>query len=323
VLAWLLVLTAPATDEGYTYPPERRGDVVATFTVHVPEGTGPARVDYTLTVEGGPALEVESPQLEDSAGAWSSRRSSAWALDNGRVRWTEEIELEQVKPGLVPLPDVKLNFRDGPSGPWEEAQWLNVLKDIQELPGPEPPPAPQPGRAVARWLWPLAGAGAVLLILTVALLRRRKVEAPLSPDARVLRELDRLEQSSGQGVLRADPEWRVLFARLSDVLRRYLAERFGLPAFQQTTAEFLRAVQQEEPLNTEKDYLREVLELCDLAKFAGIRGDEGVWTRAVEQARAFVRRTAPLPSATDIRAAQKVRNGYSCEHDPDAHSETK
>jgi hypothetical protein len=318
VLACLLLLAPPAADEGYTYPPERRGDAVATFTVRVPEGTGPARVSYTLTVEGGPSLEVEPPQLEDTAGAWSARRSAAWALDAGRVTWTEEIDLEQVKPGLMPLPDVKLRFRDGPAGPVQEVEWQDVLKDVRELPGPTLPPSPAAGPGVARWVFPLIGLAVVLLVVAVVLLRRRRGELPLSADARALRELDRLEHSAGT----SGHEWERMFAALSDVLRRYLVERFGLPAFQQTTAEFLRAVDEAPPLVAEKDNLRAVLELCDLAKFAGVHRDGGQWLDAVGQVRTFVRRTAPLPRAAVIPATQAVRNKYSGEPAPDSTTRT-
>jgi hypothetical protein len=318
VLAWLLLLAPPAADEGYTYPPEHRGHAVATFTVSVPDGTGPARVWYTLSVEGGPSLEVEPPQLEDTAGAWAAHRSAAWALDDGRVTWTEEIDLEQVKPGLMPLPDVKLRFREGPSGTFQEVEWQDVLKDVRELPGPTLPPGPATGPGLARWVVPLVGLAVVLSVVAVALLRRRRGEPPLPPDLRALRELDRLEQSAGT----SGHEWDRMFAALSDVLRRYLVERFGLPAFQQTTAEFLRAVDQAPPLVAEKDNLRAVLELCDLAKFAGVRGDGGQWLDALGQVRAFVRRTAPLPRTAVIPATQTVRNKYSCEPVPDSTTET-
>jgi hypothetical protein len=279
-------LLLPA-DGGYTFPPERRGDLVANLNVEVPEGSGPARAEYTLTVRGGPALEVDAPQLSDPAAAWTARRSSAWALAGGRVTWAEVIELEQAKPGLVPLPDVKLRFRDGPSAEWQEAEWKDVLKDVREPPGPEVPPA---GAAPARNRWlPAVSAAAVAAALLAAAAvrwRRRGVEPPLPPDRRALRELDRLAGLAGSPA--HDAEW--FFTQLADVVRRYLAERLGLPALQRTTAEFLRAAAGAAPLAGQVDRLRELLELCDVAKFAGVGAGPAERGRAVERARSLVRR---------------------------------
>ena len=112
MLPFLLALIAPAADEGFSFPPEQRGDMVAALTVEVPDGTGPPRVYYSLTVEGGPGLEVEAPQLADPAGAWTALRTSAWTSTDGRVVWTEAIVLGQAKPGLLALPDVKVRFRE-------------------------------------------------------------------------------------------------------------------------------------------------------------------------------------------------------------------
>jgi hypothetical protein len=288
VLPGLLLLLAPAADDGYTYPPVRRGSAVARFTVEVPEGSGPPRVWYALTVEGGPGLEVEPPQLADAAGAWAVRRASAWSLAGGRATWTEEVELDQEKPGIVPLPDVKLRFRDGPSAAWEQVEWKDVLKDVREAPGPA---LPHPAKSAhpLRWAALAAAVAALLLAAAAALLRRRGAEAPLPPEGRALRELDRLAPAAGTPGY--GPEW--LYTQLADVVRRYLGDRYGLPALRQTTSEFLKAVREAPALAGEEEFLREFLEGCDLAKFAGVRPDPAEWGRAVDSARAFVRRTAP------------------------------
>lgn len=282
----LLLLLTPAADDGFTYPPERRGDMVATLTVAVPEGAGPPHVYYTLSVEGGPNLEVDAPQLTDPTGAWSVRRSSAWALAGGRVSWTEFLELDQIKPGLVPLPEVKLRFRDGPTAEWELAEWQGILKDLRELPGPPPPPPPPPEPALARWVPAIAAALAVVLIAVIALRWRRREGPPLPPDRRALRELERLRAKASEPGYKS--EW--LYTQLTDITRRYLTERFGLPAFQQTSAEFLRTATAAPPLAGEGEFLRDFLDRCDVAKFAGVDGDD--WGEAADQARDFIQRTA-------------------------------
>jgi Domain of unknown function (DUF4381) len=284
VTPWLILLLAPSADAGYTYPPERRGDMVASLNVEVLEG-GPALVDYTLTVTGGPHLQIEAPELVDATGAWTARRSSAWAYADGQVTWTEFIRLDQVKPGIVPLPDVRVRFRAETSADWQQAEWKDILKDLRELPLPAVRSAPP-----SNWSLPLIAVGAAclvaLLVAAGTLIRRRRRLGPvLSVEQRALRELDRLENASGA------PEWR--FARLADVLRGYLSERFGVPALQQTTSEFLRETS--DALAGERDVLRELLEHCDLAKFAGVAADGDQWKQSAARARAFIRRTARTP----------------------------
>jgi hypothetical protein len=282
------LLLAPAADDGYAYPPERRGDMVARLTVAVPEGVGPPHVFYAVSVEGGPGLEVDAPQLADPTGAWTARRSSAWALGGRRVSWTEVVELEQVKPGIVPLPDVKLRFREGPSADWEVAEWQGILKDLREAPGPELPPAPPTEAGLPRWVPAVAGA-IVVVTVGVAILRwRRRAVPPLPPDQRALRELERLREAAAWAG--HESEW--LYTQLSDVVRRYLHERFGLPAFQQTSAEFLRSAAAAPPLAGENEFLRDFLDRCDVAKFAGVRDDADGWTTAADLACDFIQRTA-------------------------------
>jgi hypothetical protein len=317
-LPWLLFLLTPAADEGFTYPPEHRGNLVATFTVAVPEGLGPPRAYYTLTIEGPADLEVEAPQLTDAGGVWSARRLSAWTLEGDRVRWTEEIILDQVKAGIVPLPDVKLVFRERTDQAWQEAEWTNILRDQIELPGPSPPPARTAPFVLPSW----AAAGGcvlfVLIVITVLLLRRQRSQEPLSADRRALLELDGLEQSAA----RSDCESRRLFDQLSDVVRRYVTERFALPAFQQTTAEFMRTISSEPQLTAESRSLRAIFAECDLAKFAGVEADAAQWRRVADDVRTFIRHTATVRAAPIIPATQTTPDRYPGEHDPDSSNST-
>ena len=56
---------------------------------------------------------------------------------------------------------------------------------------------------------------------------------------------------------------------MSGVLRHYLEKRFGLPATEQTTTEFLDGLRRSTLLTAEQqEALRAFLGQCDLAKFA-------------------------------------------------------
>jgi hypothetical protein len=294
----LLAAAAGLRAEGYAYEPKKRGDLAACLEVEVASrraAPGLGRVHLTLTVTGPPTLEVRPAELVDAAAAWKSRRrASSWDLEGGRVTWTQTIGLEQVKPGPLPLPAVTVRFRDGPGSHWEDAEWDDVLKEPQ----PNPPPDPVPQAPPSRMGWWLGGAALALAgALTLAAVgwgwkrRRAHPAGPVPPDRRALQELDRIEGLAPE----ADGAW--YHTQLSDVVRRFLAERFGLRAPQQTTAEFLEAVRRVPDLtDAQQALLRDLFERCDLAKFARAGTSPEECRRAADLARAIVRQTATGPS---------------------------
>jgi hypothetical protein len=317
VIPWLfLLLDAPPLDRSYTYPPVTSD--APTLTVSVSPGTGPPHVYYALTVAGSPSLEVEAPQLSDLAGAWSVRRSAAWRLVGDRAEWTEVLVLDQIKPGVLPLPDVKLLYRDKPSAAWQMAEWNEILHEIRELPAPSPPVPPLSSEWRASWWVVPAAAIIVLALIAAVLVRRRRAPAPLSPHQMAVRELDRLEGSvavDGQ-----DP--RIFFAQLSDLLRRYLTQRYGLPALQLTTAELQRRVCASDRLATEATPLRDILEECDLAKFARVESSVSRWRQTAALAREFLTRSEVVASAPVVPTTPVVANGHPGESDHDSSSRT-
>lgn len=287
---FLLLAFAPAPDEGYTFPPVWRGDMAARLNVLVLEEDALPRVRYQVTVDGSPTLQIEPAELADAVSAWKASRSamrSEWT--DGRVTAKEEILLEQTKLGLQPLPDVKVRFRAGPTAKWEQAEWKDILKDVREPPllaAPSKPsaPAPESSNEVA-WV---GGALALLAVIALVVWRsRRKVPPP--PDVWALGELDRLEKAVAEPA--CDAAW--FYTVLSNVVRRYLVERFQMPALQRTTAEFLAGVCEAPPLVEHRVVLRHFFEHCDLGKFAGATAGPADWREAVIVARTFIRQTTP------------------------------
>jgi len=292
----LLLLAAPAADAEERHV----GDVTARLAVHVgPQAPQPgqALVFMTLTVTGGPGLEVESPpRLSDASSAWDATRTDFEQFEDGRRTWTEFIRLRQTKPGTEPLPDVKVRFRENTSAKWEEAEWTDLLKMMSDAPGVDASPP------VAGWPWQVeAAAAAVALAVLLAaawyLSRRRPGPTkPLPPDRWALQELARIEQKLAPPAGPAE----AYHTLLSNVVRRYIAERFGLPAPRQTTAEFLETVRTSGRVSAEQQtMLRDFLERCDLAKFANAPASPEECRQAAALARDFVQQTsaaAPQPT---------------------------
>ena len=98
-------------------------------------------------------------------------------------------------------------------------------------------------------------------------------------------------------------------AALSDILRRYLAIRFGLPAATSTGSGFLDAAGPDGPAPEDIEFLRSFFDRAELVKFARVPAETAELERAVAAAEAFVGRTVPPPpprrggrSETEVRA---------------------
>src|SRR5262249_9108155 len=145
----------------------------------------------------------------------------------------------------------------------------DLLKPRDVLP-PEisalPPPPPVPA-----WIWPAVGAGAGMVLVLGAfvgarLLSRPRPLPPPTAEQWALQELAQLEDQGGQ----QSSEW--YHTRLSYIVRRFLEERHGLKAPRQTTAEFLASAREAAQLSEQqRELLSQLLERCDLAKFAPVK----------------------------------------------------
>ncbi len=287
-----LLLLGPLLHAQFTFdPPQMHGDMEAELTVAVAKQTpvpGLGAVTLTLTVKGPATLEVEEPQLGDATDAWmEARLPSTRIVEDQRTTWSQVIRLKQIKPGVVPVADVAVRFRDGPDATWGEARWVDIFKQVRDVPHPPAPPAQS--SSLRRWgLATILGLVGLALVGAWRMKRRRGGPAPLSPEQYALRELEHMEQDLMPP--RGDAE--VFHTQLAQVVRRYLAERFALHALQQTTPEFLEAVRQTPALAAEwQERLREFFERCDLAKFARAAASPEECRRTLELARELVRQT--------------------------------
>jgi hypothetical protein len=302
----VLALLAPAPDvRAEVVLPKASGDSEATLTVSVaePDASKPNQVCYMVRVVAPAGVEVNPPEIVDGAQAWkwevpAASRSAPASWFDVREAWTYSIDLEQTKPGTQPLPGVKVRVHPRGQDGGEEFVWTDVLKDLRQLAPPaEPvkPPAP-PTRSLLWWGLALGALLSVALGVSVWLLRGKKPAPPLTPAQWALNELDRIERLGLAG-----PDETGWFpAELSGVVRRFLSERYGLPAPQQTTAEFLHTMRNTPDLSDElRQTVKDLLERCDLAKFAALRTPPDECRRLAALARSVVEQTtvpkAPAP----------------------------
>lgn len=164
------------------------------------------------------------------------------------------------------------------------------------------------GPVYASWhIWAILATALLSLLLAAAFLyfRRRAATAktlssppppPEPPLQRALRRLDQLE--SERDHWSADP----LTVATSDVVRSYLAEVLRIPASQQTSDEFLAALnQQPDRPAILQQHLPDFLRQCDFIKFARGRLDPSQRDHLLQSARHLVHQTdqALQPVATN------------------------
>ncbi len=103
----------------------------------------------------------------------------------------------------------------------------------------------------------------LLLWIIVKWCRRQAISPPLLPHERALQQLAEARAQAPT----ADPHQ--FGAQVSDILRAYIGQRYGLPATRQTSPEFLAAAADSPLFSDEKRAaLSTFLEKTDLLKFA-------------------------------------------------------
>ena len=259
--------------------------------VHAAEGRA-VRLPGPAEVEGG-SLSVERMHTEPPE-----------LISNGAVRWLRRFELQPFLAGDYSVPALQVSVAGAPGAGADSAAESAVVTNLATEPIPvtvvsviDPAEsAPRP-RAVQE---PVAvaprGAHVVLLAgvgLAVAAAgaaaafwwRRRAArirahEALVPPHAAALRALRELAAGD---LPERDP--LAFHHAVSDVLRRYLEQRFAVRAPERTTEELMLILADADWLdNVQRRALHAFLARCDQVKFAGSRPPAAVSRGIVETA---------------------------------------
>ncbi|MBL9141225.1 MAG: hypothetical protein JNK53_05105, partial [Phycisphaerae bacterium] len=221
--------------------------VHAQLSLAAPKGWqpgAPVQVRIAVTLPEGARLDPSS--VAQTLGAWDVRDVRMERGADARSA-TVRMTLTAWEAGTIAVPAIPVHasLPDGRTvqlsvGPLEVSLETLLAEGtpLTELAAPIRGPV---DIATMRWLLIVAAAvgAAITLWLATYLFRRSRAVAvapPLPPDVWALRELDRLESER----LPARSEFGVFFARLSDIVRHYVEQRWGISAPEQTTKEFLR-----------------------------------------------------------------------------------
>ncbi len=151
---------------------------------------------------------------------------------------------------------------------------------------------------------------AVIISLTIVYFIRRSRRKPVEvipppplipPHIKALEALRNLDQ---QKLWQAGYE-KEYFTKLTDILRLYLGERYGINALEQTSDEILTITRSILPNDAVKDKLRQILILSDLVKFAKAHSSATENEMSMTNAIAFVEQTKEEDKPTEDQAAKE------------------
>ncbi|MCA9482800.1 MAG: hypothetical protein KC553_03605 [Nitrospina sp.] len=288
------------------------GKVTVDAAISIKEITVGDLVTYTLTVTHEPGIRILAP---DTPGEFPGLDLVDQGTSPERQRDGKTVEefwfrLRGDRVGLHTLPAPPIRYED-PSGATEQTgsgqvQPPEITLSIRSVLYRDGEPTnirdlkPIVGAA---WPWKqyvlptLAFIGLASLIgyLASRWVKRNRIEPtvpvppPVDADELALRELERLFEKGYH--LRG--QIRELYFEFSEIFRRYLGERYHIPALDWTTQEIESALSRHrDPAPEKREEALRILSESDLVKFARfeVEADEAV--RLMKTARAFIQTTS-------------------------------
>ncbi len=314
LLLTLASFAAPDTQAASDRPSPAPGPLRRTWT------RGPLQLDLSISdaaplaadtvrvrlqASSGDKLQVELPTLENwpkDSLVGRPEQSGPTTGGDGRTSWELSFELDVLRAGAYQLPELAMKFRRSESEEWTTASTEPVSIEFRSLLGDDPDqaaPRPNPGpadlpRGPVPWIViaavVLGVALAIGLLVALFVWRSRRPQPPLRITA-YRKAMDAIHRINLAGLLDRGEVDR-FYTDLSDVVRRYVEDRFGLRAPEQTTEEFLQALARRPVLAREQGQsLAHFLEECDMVKFARVRPTSLEGQAALRAARDFVEST--------------------------------
>ena len=257
------------------------------------------QLQVALRVEAPSAVQVTWPEVGDRLGPFAVIARGAEA-DPGH--WQQDFVLVPEDVGELIIPALPVAIRAPPTDAALRLSTDPVTITVTSVVAPDadfasprdiaPPVAlPAFGPLLPSWL----ALGLLTALAALAAVRWRRRQQPASDalqpaDALALAELEQLRSLIDQDRVED------FHVRLAEVLRQYLAARFGLPAPVQTTEELLAAtLAAGEPMVARRQLVGALLNQCDLVKFARHCPARDDMQAALAAATSFVQQTGAEP----------------------------
>jgi hypothetical protein len=308
LLAVGLLLAGCGNGGGEQFAVEQRygEDAAVEFRVRLSETEVTTSEQLTLVLEtrADERYEVVFPEIGEQLGEFAvadQEPEERRLQDDGSLVSTRRYTLEPPLAGDYEIPEMELSFgtEDGqyPFGITTDPISVTVTsvlppavgeQEIEDIEGPV-----EPDRNLPLYIGIGAGALAVLALIGFLVVRGVRhgtltpAKKPVPSWVRAEQELDQLlaEGLVEQGQVEA------FYTRITDILRRYVEERFQIHAPEQTTEEFLDQASRSEEVSGHRESLEHFLTHADLVKFARYTPEQSEIDNTVEACRTFIAET--------------------------------
>jgi hypothetical protein len=281
------------------------------------------RLQYTLVLDYEEGVEVELPDVVRGLAPFDVLDATVTdpLAQSGRVVERRDMVVAAFEVGELWLPALEIGYvtAEGDSGSvWSDSLAVTIESVLPEVREDEQvgPKDIKPPLELPRRIWPwivtalaiaAAGVGAYFLQKWLRNRRREPVEEKKEepPVPRIaahvvaLERLDALEQDDpiGRG------EVPRFYVRVTEIVRLYLRDRFGVDAIDMTTSELKPAMLDARIEEKEIDWSERYLAHADLSKFAKHVPTEERACADFAEAREFVERTRLRGEAVDAAGA--------------------
>lgn len=290
----------------------QEGPVQAKITLEPRQVRTSGSVELTIDVTAPAEASLKAVSIDDSLPQdWRIADSRHVTLSTSAAQRKERFEftIEPYLPGRAEIApfEIVCDLKGEASTSDDRVVLHSIsvpLEVVSEWPPGEQSPQPAALRGVVEpapvpwpwWAWAGIGGGALLAAALAAFLiaraRRPSVPEPVRRKAHeiALAELGRLIADG----LTERGQYKLFYQRISGILRRYIEDRFGVRAPEQTTEEFLEAARAARFTSIDRSdlaLLEEFLNHCDMVKFAEHVPDPTQMNATLETVRAFINRT--------------------------------
>lgn len=251
------------------------------------------------------AGNIVFPQLPDSFSHFEvvSRTNLDTANANGGKVLQQTLVITSFDSGRWDIPSLKFDVVS--NGTITDSAFTEMLLVDVGSPEVDTTKAFKPIKAVRAvpwnfwdyWLYFAIGISGILIgIGLIVYFRSRPKKTVIIPSAPVVPPYEvallALEQIK-QEKLWQQGDVKSYYTRITDVLRSYFEQQFNIPALEQTSEELLQHIKPVTILNQQRDRLRDLLTVADLAKFAKLTPTAEEHERALTQAFEIVEWTKP------------------------------
>lgn len=283
-----------------------RGPVTVIFDIDKKEISIADRLHLNIDVISDEGYEIELPSFGEKLeqfGIVDYHTTRPELTENNKTKISRSYVLEPFLSGDYTVPPMQIRFwkKEKKASETHEIETAEIVikvtsllpDKIKEMKLHDIKSPVELPRSYTLWIWSgiIGGVIAVFGLITFGIIRKRGQAKMASayqgtpPHELAFEELEQLisEKLIEKGKI------KLFYQRISDILRRYIENRFGINAPEQTSEEFLKG------LDTQYDFpgtyhplLKNFLTYCDLVKFAEHQPDNENIINTFESCKEFI-----------------------------------